>query len=258
MSLSSITVAGITPSLSILGAFQQFIYNQNVSSFELVNTFIPTISIPSQTNSEFRNSALSGYRWYHTTTSTDTIGSLTLQSFLSASPTGADLFTINNDGEISISTTFNVPEPTLSASAVTKNYVDTLPAAVVTLSGAVTGSGTVGSIINTTLTPITVSQISNFTTSVTAFRLDQFALPASDLNINSQKLTSVATPTTGGDATNKTYVDSKTWTVSAITDFTGAVTAFRLDQFALPTSDLNINNNKLTNITTPTLGGGCV
>jgi hypothetical protein len=40
-----------------------------------------------------------------------------------------------------------------------------------------------------------------------AQRLDQFAAPTSAINVNSQRLTAVGTPSTGTDAANKTYVD---------------------------------------------------
>lgn len=101
--MSSITVAGITPTLSILGSFQEFIYDQNSSAFRLYNNFIPTEDIVSQTNFEYRNNTLSGFRWAHSTTDTDTIGQLKLQSFVSASSTGTDIISFNDDG----STTFS-------------------------------------------------------------------------------------------------------------------------------------------------------
>jgi len=96
--MSSITVAGITPDLSVLGAYQNFVYTNNVSSFRLTNNFVPTIVIPSVTNFEWRNNALSGFRLYHTTLSTDTYGTLTLQNFVSASPTGNDMITFGSNG----------------------------------------------------------------------------------------------------------------------------------------------------------------
>ena len=107
--MSSITVSGITPSLSILGAFQEFIYNQNSSAFRLSNTFVPIIGVDSVTNSEFRNNALSGFRWTHTTNTTDTIGQLKLQSFLGASPTGTDIISFNNDGSLIIYSPITIP-----------------------------------------------------------------------------------------------------------------------------------------------------
>ena len=98
MATSTITVAGINPALNILGATQQFNYNQSLSTFQLNNIFIPTSLISSQTNSEFRNNLLSGFRWVHLTSNTDTYGSLTLQSFVNASPTGTNLISFSSSG----------------------------------------------------------------------------------------------------------------------------------------------------------------
>lgn len=51
--------------------------------------------------------------------------------------------------------------------------------------------------------------ISDFATTAQGYRLDQFAAPTTALNINSQKLTNVATPTVGTDGANKQYVDDQ-------------------------------------------------
>ncbi len=109
MAMSSITVAGITPTLSILGSFQEFIYNQNTSAFRLYNTFVPVISIPAETNFEYRNNTLSGFRWTHTTNTTDTIGQLKLQSFTLASANGTDVLSINNDNTITFYNPVSIP-----------------------------------------------------------------------------------------------------------------------------------------------------
>ena len=57
---------------------------------------------------------------------------------------------------------------------------------------------------------------------------------ASDFDLNSNKLTNVATPTNDADAANKSYVDGR-----KITDFTA------------PTSDVSVNSQKITNVATP-------
>ncbi len=54
----------------------------------------------------------------------------------------------------------------------------------------------------------TASTISDFDTQVRTSRLDQMAAPSVDLSMNSKKVTNVATPTAGTDATNKDYVDN--------------------------------------------------
>ena len=53
----------------------------------------------------------------------------------------------------------------------------------------------------------TASTISNFDTQVRSNRLDQMAAPTNPVSMNSQRVTSVATPTTGTDGANKQYVD---------------------------------------------------
>jgi len=212
MSMSTITVAGINPILKILGAAQQFNYDQSLSTFQLNNSFTPVVGIPSQFNQEFRNNLLSGFRWTHLTTTTDTYGSFTLQSFVNALNTGTDLMRFSNTGidlynDINLNNNkiTNSAAPIAGGDIATKNYVDTR---TITLSGAVTGSGALGSTIATTLTNITTSQITNFNSAVTAFRLDQFAAPTASLNLNSQKITNLAPPTVSTDATNKDYVDT--------------------------------------------------
>lgn len=49
--------------------------------------------------------------------------------------------------------------------------------------------------------------ISNLQATVIAFTLDTFAAPVAAVNLNSQRLTNVATPITGTDAATKGYVD---------------------------------------------------
>ena len=55
----------------------------------------------------------------------------------------------------------------------------------------------------------TASTISNFDTQVRTSRLDQMAAPTGSVSVNSQKVTSLATPTVDTDAATKLYVDTK-------------------------------------------------
>jgi hypothetical protein len=82
MPMSTITVAGINPALVVLGPTQQLNYNLEVGTLQLNNNFIPVGPVSSFTHSEIRNNLLSGFRWTHQTTSTDTYGTFTLQSFV--------------------------------------------------------------------------------------------------------------------------------------------------------------------------------
>ncbi len=126
MPMSTITVAGINPGLNILGNTQQFNYTQSLSNFQITNSFVPTLLIPSQFNQEIRNNLLSGFRWSHTTTSTDTYGSLTLQSFVYAQSTGTDIITFDSNG-ISILAPLNmnsqpITDSTWNGNAITVPY----------------------------------------------------------------------------------------------------------------------------------------
>jgi hypothetical protein len=55
----------------------------------------------------------------------------------------------------------------------------------------------------------TASTISDFDTQVRTSRLDQMAAPTGSVSVNSQKVTSLATPTVDTDAATKLYVDTK-------------------------------------------------
>lgn len=98
MPMSTITVAGINPALNILGATQQFNYTQELSAFQITNSFVPSNLVASTFNFEFRNNLFSGFRWIHKTTNTDTYGSLKLTNFINAEPTGSDMMEFNSDG----------------------------------------------------------------------------------------------------------------------------------------------------------------
>jgi hypothetical protein len=54
----------------------------------------------------------------------------------------------------------------------------------------------------------TASTVSDFDTQVRTSRLDQMAAPTGSVSLNSQKITSLATPTLDGDASTKAYVDT--------------------------------------------------
>jgi len=55
---------------------------------------------------------------------------------------------------------------------------------------------------------LTAAKISDFDSTVQANRLDEMANPTSDVDLNSQKITNLATPTAASDAATKGYVDA--------------------------------------------------
>jgi hypothetical protein len=111
------------------------------------------------------------------------------------------------------------------------------------------------SAISVTGSPITSVGIINLSFNPSAIRLDQFAVPTSNLDINNKNLINVATPTLSHHATNRSYVDSKTWTSSSITDFATSVTntakLISLNQFAVPMASLSMNNYRITSVSDP-------
>jgi hypothetical protein len=111
------------------------------------------------------------------------------------------------------------------------------------------------SAISVTGNPITSVGIINLSFNPSAIRLDQFAVPTSNLDINNKNLINVASPVSSHHATNRSYVDSKTWTSSSITDFATSVTTtaklINLNQFAVPMASLSMNNNRITSVSDP-------
>ena len=111
------------------------------------------------------------------------------------------------------------------------------------------------SAITVTGGPITSVGIINLSFNPSGIRLDQFAVPTANLDINNKNLINVAVPTLSHHAANKSYIDSKTWISSSITDFSSAaITAAKtitLDQFAVPMASLSMNNYRITSVSDP-------
>jgi len=127
----------------------------------------------------------------------------------------------------------SLAEPTLSTDAATKNYVD------------------------------------SHAINPTSYSLDQFAVPVANISMNGKRLYSLPTPTSLTDATNKSYVDTlvdttktdiETWVegrnidVSKVTDLDSHVKAIPLNDFAVPTFDLNLNQKSIQGLATPVFG----
>ena len=71
--------------------------------------------------------------------------------------------------------------------------------------GRVSSGTTLGA---TDIPTLTAAKISDFDTQVRTSRLDQMAAPTASVSLNSQKITSLATPTATTDAATKGYVDA--------------------------------------------------
>lgn len=93
--------------------------------------------------------------------------------------------------------------------------------------------------------------ISNFDTAVRTSRLDQMTAPTGPVSMGSQRITSVATPTTGTDAANKDYVDNAVSGLANGLAFKGVV------EVAV-TSDVTISNPGTTTFDGVTISNGQV
>jgi len=299
MAASSIVVNSITPNLYILGDNQKIFFSDPINNFSFINNFTPLSNVPTTLKIGIFNVFNNGYVFEHNTSTIDNFGPLKLKSVFNNNT--VDLLSIDNNiftfnipvivptptlnnhaatksyidnktWTVSQITNFNssvvafrldqfaIPTaninlngnkiiglgtPTLTTDAATKGYVDSSIGSIsmsITLQGDVTGSGNTGSNITTTLNK----------------RLDQINLPTTSLNLNSQKIINLATPTLTTDATNKSYVDGKTWIASQITDFDTQVRLSRLDQMASPITSLNANSQKIINLAAPTLSTDAV
>lgn len=185
--MSAFVVSNIATDLKMLSNDQRFIFGNNtlpepLAAFKIDNIFTPVVGTPSVTNFETRNNTLSGFRWIHTTTTTDTFGSYKLQSFVNAQSTGTDILLFNQDGTITFThpVTFpgfaisgdlnmnnykivNLADPINDQDAATKVFVESLVGSgTITLSGAVSGSGQVGSDITTMLNTVTIDKLAGY------------------------------------------------------------------------------------------------
>ena len=70
------------------------------------------------------------------------------------------------------------------------------------------GSPTFRALVAADIPTLTAAKISDFDTQVRTSRLDQMAAPTASVSFNSQKITSLATPTADTDAATKAYVDA--------------------------------------------------
>jgi len=146
----------------------------------------------------------------------------------------------------------NLGEPTASSDAATKNYVDTQLLSLDTLGeltdvtiasvadnevlaydstssewinqtaseAGLATSGDLSSHTSDTSNPhsVTAAQVGATTTSN---KITDFTAPTSDLNMNSNKITSVSDPTLAQDAATKAYVDSQVQSVDNLSELSG-------------------------------------
>jgi hypothetical protein len=170
--------ATTTPAIAGAGAYLTLSSDQTVSGNK---TFSGDIIVPTQTSSDNSTKAAS-------------TAFVKAQSYL----TGNESITYTGDATGSGTTSVTL---TLAAVGTAGTYTK-----VTTDSkGLVTSGATLEAADIPTLT---AAKISDFDTQVRTNRLDQLAAPSASVSFNSQKITSLATPTDATDAATKAYVDA--------------------------------------------------
>lgn len=211
--LTDITTSQISDFDSVVKSYQLDEFQPPTSTLDLGNQRLVNVDTPIVSTD-------AANKEYVDNTTSNAVGSLTVDGFVTGGPAVGNVITTNRGpdclltnipagGNVSMdnNSITNLVDPVNNQDAATKSYVDSVSGSgPITLTGAVTGSGT--GTINTTLTPITTSQISDFNSAVTAYRLDEFAAPNTSLSVGNQRIINVATPVNSQDAVNKAYVDS--------------------------------------------------
>ena len=267
------TAGAIVPALEVWGGYQRFEFDDHFVKLQAYNKFIPFGGNSSVTSIESINNNLSGFRFRHVTspTSPNNYGTFSLNRFDNAADTtGTEIFLYDTGNLYLRNFVFmqenlsmggkkivSVATPTAGTDAVNKDYVDSMSGGgTVTLTGSVTGSGTVGTPFATTLTTT----------------LNNVPLATGNVDLNSNKITNLTTPTVGSEAANKTYVDSAISAIPAGTiTLTGNVTgsgtvgssfattlALRLNQILTPNAAVAMGGFKLTGLATGTVGTDAV
>ena len=170
--------ATTTPAIAGAGAYLTLSSDQTVSGNK---TFSGDIIVPTQASSDSSTKAAS-------------TAFVKAQSYL----TGNESITYTGDATGSGTTSVTL---TLAAVGTAGTYTK-----VTTNSKGLVTAG--ASLEATDIPTLTSAKISDFDTQVRTSRLDQMAAPSASVSLNSQKITSLATPTDSTDAATKAYVDA--------------------------------------------------
>ena len=113
--------------------------------------------------------------------------------------TGNETITVSGDASGSGTTSISLTLANSGVSAGTTSGI------TVNAKGLITG---ITSLVASDIPSLTAAKISDFDSTVQANRLDEMANPTASVDLNSQKITNLATPTADSDAATKGYVDA--------------------------------------------------
>ena len=130
----------------------------------------------------------------------------------------------NNNLSLNSHKITDLATPTLSTDAVTKDYVD--------LNSISETAADAKYYLNTTT-------------------LNNITLASGDIDVNSHKITNLATPTNNSDAATKQYVDSNSAFTQAVADTLYYSNTVTLNNITAPNNNLSLNSHKITNLADP-------
>ena len=188
-------------SLDVYPQFQLLSWTHNNIALSFDAYYNGTNWLSSYSGSNFQIIKTSNQLQFNYATGIAQGGSITWGTAMILSSSGLSL----NSNKIT-----SLAPPTVSTDGANKGYVDTAVAGVpisITLIGNVTGSGSTGSPIATTL----------------VLTLDQIPLAAANVNINTHKLINIVDPTNPQDASTKNYTDTRTITLTGGVTGSGAL-----------------------------------
>ena len=263
------TAGAIVPALEVWGGYQRFEFDDHFVKLQAYNKFIPFGLNSSVINIESLNNNLGGFRFRHVTPSTspNNYGTFSLNRFDNAADTtGTEIFLFDTGNFYLRNPVFmqenlsmggkkivSLATPTAGTDAANKDYVDSMSSGgTVTLTGNVTGSGSVG-------TPFATTIVST---------LNQIPTPTAAVAMGGFKLTGLGTGTLGTDGVNLTQMTTaisagvSAGTITLTGNVTGSGTvngsfattlALRLNQILTPTAAVSMNSQKITNLANGTV-----
>lgn len=205
----------------------------------------------------------------------------------------------DNDIDMNTKKILQLADPINNTDGANKSYVDT--AIVTAINNLPNNSAIPLNFQEGTFTKLTIvddlpgytitgtnNLVHNDITDLNTFKLNNFAIPDGDINMNNKKITNVATPVSNNDVANKNYVDdsltfinlgtfvkvalSQNLTTSEkfiadggflvsndipditsdkITDFDIKVKTIKLNEMTIPDLSLNLNSQKIINLLDP-------
>lgn len=266
MADTKFTAGAIVPALEVWGGYQRFEYNDHFVKLQAYNKFLPFGSNSSVVSIESLNNNLAGFRFRHVTSSSspNNYGTFALNFFNNAADTtGTEIFLYDTGSFYFRNPVFMQEDLSMGSKKIVSLAagvagtdavnVAQMNAAIsiggsISLTGDVTGSGTVGTPFATVL----------------ALRLNQILSPTASVSMSSQKITSLANGTVSTDAINLGQMTSAiaAGTITLTGNVTGSGTvgssfattlALRLNQILTPTAAVSMNSQKLTSLANGTV-----